>query len=1297
MTKEECYYLGKITKPFGVKGQVVLYFDVDNYSMQMLENPYFIDLSKTAYINIDSLWYDSAIVDVLPVLGTGTVLLPWALFAFLNGTWGRGIGLLVLYIVITVVRQVIEPKIVDKTIGIPALFTLLGIFLGGKLMGILGILIVPLAFAVIKRLNDEVLRVEHMDVMRSVLQKSRGIVEADVREKYEGKLSEYKAKRDEREAKIVQDYRDRMKQYKENQADKEGRKKYHDRIVKTAGELSDWLLTNSDKEHVPEVLKAPLADLLSSIDYSSKRMLRGGEPTKADKKFAATLTRLNDMIRGQQAQIEGRDENIDSVGAYLDISEENREFLSDLISVMAEAEGTYTLNEMNVEQLEAFSKFLKNIKKAVTQANRTLANARYQNIPAMAQESMQDMASLGNASAADNNSAVKYLTWTNATPYYAFKRFGKAGEALFDGFTRGWEKLATNAAQIIDFTNGLYKPEEVRHWKQQLHDFELEGGDKVRMSTAQMMELAMLLKRGQAMKHIEAGGVRIGNIKGKRGKVIQDVVHHHLTANDISKILSALAEVDKGRALEVANNLQKYMMTTGARWGNEISMARFGYEFYTEGDAYYPIRTDANGRPMSDTDDGGNSMFRLLNLSASKSLNPKANNALIVGDIFDTFADHMSDMAKLNALGLPLLDAIKWFNYTEKVTNGDGTFDHNGVKKSMEGAFGTVAGKYFRTLLKDINGVKEASDRGGNAINTVTSNYKVAAVAANLRVFLLQPTSYVRAMAVIKPKHLASAMRFKNGYKEAMKYSGTAVWKSLGYYDTDIARSMRGQIEHDETLGDTIKEKSMWLAEKGDQVTWGRLWVAAKLEAKDRNPSLTGEALNQATADIFRETIYATQVMDSTLTRSEMMRGSTKWTKLATAFMAEPTLSYNLLMDAASQFRLDQRRTNRTEAWRANRSKIALAMTTYVCSAAASAIVESIVDAFRDDDDYEGFLDKFAQAFFGEDGIFDGNLWQDLTIVGKIPVAKDFIDVLKGNSRGDMSLAALSNIANAVAIWRETYKLHNGTMKKATSVTWNGKMTTYGKIYKTLQALSQLTGYAAANTTRDVIAIWNTIVAGNNPDLKLKTYDPGTKNAIRYALEDGYMTEDQAVEKLLLSGEAKNEQEAVSIVSKWKYAKDSDGNNLTQEEVVISLENGNYTQAERNDIWNQLGYKTDYADVLAKANAKQDLKNASVEYTQDNWRDGLTDASLSDSSKDNLVKSYAKDSYEEQYQDLRRIGYTPDMAFEMLRGMDTDANDYVKQAEAYEVLKGYPDAQAEAIWNSFGWKKSWAAYKASQH
>lgn len=963
----------------------------------------------------------------------------------------------------------------------------------------------------IKRASSEVLDVEKKEVLKRVLQRSRRVIENAEREHGQ---------------ELLKRYRDRRK----NAADI---KKYRDRITVTSMQLSDWLLKNSDKEHVPEVLKKPVLELLTSIDFSSKRLLSGGQETKADKKFGANLAALNKLLEGQQGAIDGVDNAVDNIGAYLDISAENRQFLNDLVSTVASASSdgtTFTINRMTSEELKNFSHFLKNLSTAIRKANATLANARYENIPSMAQDSMAHMEAMGEARALDGTKLVKLIGWKNATPYFAFKRFGEAGKSLFEGLYKGWGKMAFHQQEILNFTKELYKAKEVRKWRSDIHDITLEDGSKIQMSTAQIMELSMLMKREQALKHINGVGIRIGNINTKSG-IKQDTNYYKLTVGDMDNIKKLLTQ----RQLKVAQDMQKYMAKRGAEWGNEISMARFGYEFYTEGENYYPIKTDDNSRPMRDTDIQGNSMFRLLNLSASKSLNQYANNALVVGDIFDTFTGHMTDMAKLNALGLPLLDAIKWFNYRERTNNPDGTINEQSLTKSMEKAFGKAAGNYFRTLMKDINGVKESGDRSGDIFNKMLTRYKIAAVAANIRVALLQPTSYVRAQYIIKKRHLLNAFVFKkNGYNEAMKYSGTAVWKSLGYYDTDIARSMRTQIKNGDAVLDKVRDWSMGLAELGDKRTWGRLWVACKLQTKSENPRLTGDALCKATAELFDEMIYATQVMDSTLTRSEIMRGTTRADKLVSAFGAEPTLSANIVMDAASEYMIDMRKTDARTAWRKNKDKIALAFTTYVSSAAFAAFVESLWDAVRDDDDYETFLEKFMQAFLGEDGLLSGNLVQDLTIIGKIPELKAIIEVLTGDKSSDMSIASLESISSTYSIWKETIQLTTGELQDPTKVTYYGKMTPWGKIYKTLQALSQISGVAVSNGARDVIAVWNTIVGSFAPSRKLKTYDPGTAGSIKHAYLGGALTETEAIDELIKAGEAEDNDEAYWLVKQWE-------------------------------------------------------------------------------------------------------------------------------------------------------------------
>lgn len=82
-----------------------------------------------------------AFIDLLPVFGTGTVFWPWALFELLSGNYGMAIGIMIIYFVCQVVRQVLQPKMVGDSIGISPFMTLVFMYIGYKLKGILGLIL----------------------------------------------------------------------------------------------------------------------------------------------------------------------------------------------------------------------------------------------------------------------------------------------------------------------------------------------------------------------------------------------------------------------------------------------------------------------------------------------------------------------------------------------------------------------------------------------------------------------------------------------------------------------------------------------------------------------------------------------------------------------------------------------------------------------------------------------------------------------------------------------------------------------------------------------------------------------------------------------------------------------------------------------------------------------------------------------------------------------------------------------------------------------------------------------------
>lgn len=91
-------------------------------------------------------------VDALPILGSGTVMIPWAIICSINGDFNLGIAIIVLLIIMSVARQLLEPKLVSKNIGVHPIFTLIAMYTGFKIIGIMGLLIGPIILIIFKNI-----------------------------------------------------------------------------------------------------------------------------------------------------------------------------------------------------------------------------------------------------------------------------------------------------------------------------------------------------------------------------------------------------------------------------------------------------------------------------------------------------------------------------------------------------------------------------------------------------------------------------------------------------------------------------------------------------------------------------------------------------------------------------------------------------------------------------------------------------------------------------------------------------------------------------------------------------------------------------------------------------------------------------------------------------------------------------------------------------------------------------------------------------------------------------------------
>ena len=1004
--------------------------------------------------------------------------------------------------------------------------------------------------ALISQQDERLLRLEKLKPLRDVVTRERDYIAERLRGAAEEK-SRYTAEFERQLSEERKRGEERLQQYRKGREERDDIRVERRQIEKLAQRLTTYLEENTDKKHIPEALKKPIGELLQSLDFSSRTKLSSGAATKADLAYIRSMQRIEAVLAAQE-RFDETGEGGDLITGTLDLPKGFREALTEQIERVQTIMETHQPGEravmrMNLTDLRKLKTMLSTLSIAVTKMNELFANGRFRHVDQAAQDTIFTLREKGQHQSLLPK-VESFVRWDNTLPWYAFQRLGEGGQSIFAELQDGWDKLAFNTQKILKFRKELIDDKTARKWDTEVHEVELTDQDdntvKAKLTTAQLMSLYCLSRRKQALGHLLGGGIRpadielTANIKDKvLKKTEKQDTHYHLTDERLGQLLGLLTDEQR----EIAQKMQKYMTEQGATWGNEITMARWGYRAFTE-ENYFPLTTDREDRPARADDASEGSLYRLQNISATKPLTQNANNAVMLYSIFDVYADHMADMAKYNAMVLPILDAQKWYNYKEGHKNEAGQVSTWTVQRTLTQVYGRDANRFVIQFLKDLNGVKENGARGEGLAKKMISNYKRAAVAANLRVALLQPTAYVRASAVLDAKYLTRAFGERTSTKEAtaemLARSGIGLWKSMGMFDTDVGRSIRDQIKGKGSAVESLVDKTMVLAEKGDSITWARLWRACKLEVADKQ-HLSGEQLLDATAKRFREVIYRTQVIDSTMTRSHMMRSGSTFAAIFTSFMSEPTVSYNLIMTASEKIWEDTKKYGAKMAVKRNWKTAGRAWQAYILSAVASAMVEALADAWRDPGD-----DKDTQKLLNA---FLDNLGSDLNPINKLPGLRDIFSIFEGYDTNRTDMAAFSNLNKAIAIWKETVQLADGTIDEATDTTYHGNMTIYGKVYKTAQALSQLSGLPVSATMREAQALWNNTVGRWAPGLKQKTYDNEKQRLIQKAGtamwngdKDAWQDAYAALEQYMLAdGKSKREAESAVYSEMRKAVKDS--------------------------------------------------------------------------------------------------------------------------------------------------------------
>lgn len=865
---------------------------------------------------------------------------------------------------------------------------------------------------------------------------------------------------------IRQKYAARSKERRENAS----KRQYIESIGKRTKAISELFAKNNAEKHIPDELKAPIADLITALDFSSKRSLSGGDMTQKEEKLKAAvkrITELSALTNGQGLPV------LDLPPRF----QKEWDAVKEAISVHTWGKGTMypsqmILENMNSSDLRWLNRSLMDIQHAINVANDVISMANSAPISVLSKDLVKylDDEVRQRKAQSDNlwQDTKNLFVWENTLPVYAFDRLGGTGRILFESFQNGFDQLVGEVNQIKEYTESAYKFKEVKEWRKQVYEFDcvtLSGKErKIYLTVPQIMSFYCLSKREHAMPHFKGGGIVSEDIKAGKEKYKNDANGVRLTDETIVKILSTLTE----RQREVADKLQSFLNTECSAWGNEVSMKRYGIRMFTEQN-YFPIRTKGSERDISETNAPQNTkMYALLNMSFSKPLTELAKNQIVISDIFEVFADHSNSMARYHSLALPVLDYMKVYNYREKIKSGDETdtsYEQKNVRDSVKNAYGDAGLEYFEQFITGINGANWTQD--SNKLSAaLTKSAKTAMVGFNLRTVVQQPTSAVRALMYLDLGDMVFSLnpaQIKKGHELALQYCPMAKWKSMGYFDIGTGRGMESMLVGDETWKDKTVEASMYMAGKADELTLAYLWNACERWVSKNDKSLTKntDTYYNSVGKKLREVIYKTQVVDSPLTRSKFMNSPSEFNKMLAMFGAEPTVTYNMALDVAYKIASAK---SRKQAWGEQRRQLAGFIGIYATQALLLAAVQSAMDAIRDDDD-EPYSDKYMDEFWT-------NLLAELNPLNKLPILRDIVSVLEGYAASRIDTTLWSKLSY---LFKDVEKLIKG--KDVTLYKW---------VYDILSAASTATGVAASNLVRDIVALWNTIIGSFFPHLKIK-------------------------------------------------------------------------------------------------------------------------------------------------------------------------------------------------------------------
>ena len=879
------------------------------------------------------------------------------------------------------------------------------------------------------------------------------------------KVKQVRAEERGKRQKQIQKLKAHQKEMDAVARDRRSRADTREKIQRHVANLSHKLLHPTDKSHIPDELTQPVANLLDAINLESTfstKIGKDGKLHRAAPDEGAPTKRTQAFRELREAYVK-----IANNPRYKNTMVIDPDLQANMDAVISMKD--IRLQDMSQEQLNTVWATVAAVEHSISTVNQLFAESRYKTLEAQANAVYEGLQT--QKTKVERRGAIgtvdRLLNIENVAPYDYFHEWGEGGDAMFAAARAAQDTQIRDFVDIQNFLADTVTGKEITNWRETKSETFTVNGHKIDLTIPQKMALYLLDQREQGRKHIYGGGIEQGAVTVKGNKIEKSTEPVRVTPEDVKRITSTLTDRQK----RVADALGMYMSTYLAERGNMVSMALYGYQKFTE-ENYFPINVDPNytARQLGETQVQGS----IEGKGFTKALEQNASNPLVLYDIFSVFAKHSAEMTAYHAW-LPFLkDAERVYNFR----TGDGFT--GSISEQISRVLGSNGAKYFETFIADLNG--QANLRNDFDASSLLSNYKRAAVGANLRVIIQQPTAYPRALAVIDAKYLMKGVFTPGDWETLKRWVPIAQWKDWGYFEVNTGRQLEDIILGTDTRFEKFQQGLMAAAGKADEITWTRLWSAAQWYVKDkfREIPVGSDQFYMKAAEKFGEIVDRTQVVDSVLHRTQIMRSPSTLNKMASAFMGEPSKTYNLLRTS-----LRDVKAARPGAKGAAVKKLYRASIGFLISGTINAAAASIVDALRDDDDDETYLEKWWQAFTGLQGdeeswtealqnLLSGNVADNLNILNMIPYVKDFLSLYQGYSVDRMDMAAADDFMNAA-----------GKFIKA--LQGEGKTSLYKALTDLALQGARLLGIPATNILRDGGAITQSVIRGiDNPLITYK-------------------------------------------------------------------------------------------------------------------------------------------------------------------------------------------------------------------